>query len=151
MQIFAPVPFKADCIEYILKAAEQPVCTLVAYEKWIQFPPKEWKEMQKANARLISTSPELLAALKEVVAISDRKHAAWDKAKAAIAKAEGKPTRTTDEAGMESCPVCRGVNRVNQEWSFECVNCGWKGNQDQKRSGNCPSCGHFGFYQLLPE
>lgn len=31
---------------------------------------------------------ELLAALKAVVSISDRKHAAWDAAKAAIAKAE---------------------------------------------------------------
>jgi hypothetical protein len=32
---------------------------------------------------------ELLEALKTVVAISDRKHDAWDAAKAAIAKAEG--------------------------------------------------------------
>jgi hypothetical protein len=33
---------------------------------------------------------EILEALKRVVAISDRKHDAWDEAKAAIAKAEGK-------------------------------------------------------------
>jgi hypothetical protein len=32
---------------------------------------------------------ELLAAVQEVVAISDRKHDAWDRAKAAIAKATG--------------------------------------------------------------
>lgn len=43
----------------------------------------------KANAHLIAAAPELLAALKEVVAISDRKHDAWDMARAAIAKAEG--------------------------------------------------------------
>ena len=41
------------------------------------------------NARLIAAAPELLEALKEVVAISDRKHNAWDKAKTVIAKAEG--------------------------------------------------------------
>ena len=34
--------------------------------------------------------PDLLEALKEVVALSDRKHDAWDKARAAIAKAEPK-------------------------------------------------------------
>jgi hypothetical protein len=49
-------------------------------------------EEAKANAALIvravNCHDELLAALKEVVAISDRKHDAWDKAKAAIAKAE---------------------------------------------------------------
>ena len=41
------------------------------------------------DARLIASAPELLEALREVVALSDRKHDAWDKAKAAIAKAEG--------------------------------------------------------------
>lgn len=43
-----------------------------------------------ANASLIAAAPELLAALKEVVRISNRNHAAWDKARAAIAKAEGR-------------------------------------------------------------
>jgi len=43
-----------------------------------------------ANARLIAAAPDLLAALKEVVALSDRKHDAWDAARAAIAKAEGR-------------------------------------------------------------
>jgi hypothetical protein len=46
------------------------------------------REQRDANAALIASAPDLLAALKEVVAISDRKHDAWDKAKAAIAKAE---------------------------------------------------------------
>lgn len=38
---------------------------------------------------LIAAAPELLAALEEVVRISDRKHDAWDAAHAAIAKAKG--------------------------------------------------------------
>ena len=46
-------------------------------------------EQAEANARLIAAAPELLEALREVVALSDRKHDAWDKAKAAIAKTEG--------------------------------------------------------------
>lgn len=45
---------------------------------------------QNANANLIAAAPELLEALQEVVRISDRKHDAWDKAKAAINKALGK-------------------------------------------------------------
>jgi len=43
----------------------------------------------KANAKLISASPDLLEALIEVVKISDRKHDAWDRAKIAIEKAGG--------------------------------------------------------------
>jgi len=44
----------------------------------------------EANAHLIAAAPDLLAALKAVVAISDRKHDAWDAAWAAIDKAEGR-------------------------------------------------------------
>jgi len=43
-----------------------------------------------ANARLIAAAPDLLEALKSVVMISDRKHDAWDRAHAVIAKAEGR-------------------------------------------------------------
>jgi hypothetical protein len=46
-------------------------------------------EEEVANAHLIAAAPELLEALEAVVAISDRKHDAWDAAKAAIAKAKG--------------------------------------------------------------
>lgn len=42
-----------------------------------------------ANARLIAAAPELLVALKAVVAIADRKTDEFDAARAAIAKAEG--------------------------------------------------------------
>lgn len=40
--------------------------------------------------RLISAAPDLLEALKAVVAIADRKTIEFDKARAAIAKAEGR-------------------------------------------------------------
>lgn len=43
-----------------------------------------------ADAALIAAAPELLEALREVLQISDRKHEAWDRAHAAIAKAEGR-------------------------------------------------------------
>lgn len=46
--------------------------------------------VEDANTRLIAAAPDLLEALIEVVAISDRKHDAWDKAKAAIEKATGR-------------------------------------------------------------
>lgn len=51
-------------------------------------------EESEANAHLIAAAPDLLEALQEVVAISDRKHEAWDKAHAAIAKALN--TNTTE-------------------------------------------------------
>lgn len=67
LQIFGTVPFKANCVEFTLKDAEQPIYglndrppSLLAYETWIQFAPKEWEEMQTANARLIAAAPDLL-------------------------------------------------------------------------------------------
>lgn len=44
---------------------------------------------QIANARLIAAAPDLLAALKGVLRIADRKTVEFDAARAAIAKAEG--------------------------------------------------------------
>ena len=46
-------------------------------------------ECAEADAYLMAAAPDLLAALQAVVAISDRKHDAWDAAKAAIDKALG--------------------------------------------------------------
>jgi hypothetical protein len=59
-------------------------------ERWY---PTELDEQENAemadNARLIAAAPELLEALKGILAITDRKHDVWDKAHAAIAKATG--------------------------------------------------------------
>jgi hypothetical protein len=52
-------------------------------------PDKKYHARYAANAHLIAAAPDLLAALERIVAISDRKHDAWDDAKAAIAKAKG--------------------------------------------------------------
>lgn len=43
----------------------------------------------RANARLMAASPDLLEALQDIIAITDRDHVAWHEAKAAIAKAIG--------------------------------------------------------------
>lgn len=47
------------------------------------------REEAEANARLIAAAPEMLEALEGILAITDRDHAAWNKARAAIAKAKG--------------------------------------------------------------
>ena len=57
----------------------------IAWSKGYQHEPEK-----QANALLIAAAPDLLAALKAVVRISDRKHDAWDFAHAVIARAEGK-------------------------------------------------------------
>jgi hypothetical protein len=43
----------------------------------------------RANARLIAAAPDMLAALKRVLAVADRKTEEFDAARAAIAKATG--------------------------------------------------------------
>jgi len=47
-------------------------------------------DQSEANAHLISAAPDLLAALKAVIAIADRATVEFDRARAAIAKAEGR-------------------------------------------------------------
>lgn len=46
-------------------------------------------EDSEANARLCAAAPDLLAALKRVVAVADRATDEFDAARAAIARAEG--------------------------------------------------------------
>lgn len=43
----------------------------------------------RANAMLMAAAPDLLESLQEIIAITDRDHVAWYKAKAAIEKAIG--------------------------------------------------------------
>jgi len=49
-----------------------------------------FKHLPEDNARLIAAAPEMLEALKAVVAVADRKTVEFDAARAAIAKAEGR-------------------------------------------------------------
>lgn|SRR3990167_1927065 len=95
LKIFGPIPFKANCVEFTLKAAAQPLFEMLAYEIWLQFPPKEWDEMQEANARLIAASPELFHCLKRIIEELPSRRDWLDpqleyESRAAIAKAEGR-------------------------------------------------------------
>lgn len=56
------------------------------------FDDAEADEVAAEMCRRWNAHEDLLSALKDLVALTDRKHAAWDKARAAIAKA-GEPTR----------------------------------------------------------
>ena len=68
----------------VLTSSTSKVCDFGDCETYY---PIEGTPPNEADAKLIAAAPELLEALIEVVAISDRKHDAWDKAKAAIKKA----------------------------------------------------------------
>lgn len=61
------IPFEAECVEYRMKAAEQMIFEMVAYERWVQFEPQNWKDMQAANARLIAAAPDLLEAVEKLL------------------------------------------------------------------------------------
>ena len=61
-----------------------PICQLL-------WPTDERTEAEtEANAHLIAAAPDLLAALKRIVVVADRATVEFDRARAAIAKAEGR-------------------------------------------------------------
>lgn len=69
---------------------------VIAYERWIQFPPNGWEDMQNDNARLIAAAPELLEALIDLVEKSNACDGGFwvckesiEKSRAAIVKAKG--------------------------------------------------------------
>lgn len=74
----------AENIVHSVEASPMGQPAIVAPEIW-----GSSNAMRLANARLIAAGPELLQALKEVVAIADRRTVEFDRARAAIAKAEG--------------------------------------------------------------
>lgn len=43
----------------------QPPRFQIAFERWVQFPKREWDEMQEANARLMAAAPDLLHAVEQ--------------------------------------------------------------------------------------
>lgn len=62
--IYAVIPERLrDHVEF--RFGDDPV--LLWHDTWHQFPPKDWHQMQLANARLIATAPELLNALKAIL------------------------------------------------------------------------------------
>ena len=69
----------------------------------------------RANAKLMAAAPDLLDALKEVIAISDRDHVAWIKARAAIEKAIGNPV-------PDQCPHCG--KELSRDRNLCCRECG---------------------------
>lgn len=108
IHIYGPAPFKANCVEFTLKAQDQRLFTLpdlrvgtarhstpesypsLAYETWLQFPPAEWDAMQLANAKLISAAPELLDACERALNLLQDlgcHHEHVDQLSAAIVKA----------------------------------------------------------------
>lgn len=64
----------------------------ISYERWVQFPKRDWDEMQQANARLIAAAPDLLDALRTVVA-ADLEPTSYEqllkRVRTALAKATG--------------------------------------------------------------
>lgn len=72
----------------------------------------------RANARLMAAAPYLLEALQEIIAITDRDHTAWDKAKIAINKALAKEGKEVEDevctctaaflAAHGECSTCPG-------------------------------------------
>lgn len=58
-------------------------------EYWIKAPTDTEAKLDR-SARLLVVAEEMLKALKEIVKITDRNHKAWTRAKAVIAKAEGR-------------------------------------------------------------
>ncbi len=63
---------------------------LLCYEQYVQFPSKIWEGMQEANVRLITASPDLLAACKALInaKTASERSKAVDIGRAAIKKAE---------------------------------------------------------------
>jgi len=69
------------------------LCVTLSYSDWRQFPSDDWREMQRANGRLMTSAPELLEACKEVLNMPRQFHipcALVTKLGQAIAKAEGR-------------------------------------------------------------
>jgi hypothetical protein len=71
------------CPPFVMGQVGAVVCTRA-------IPPED----AKAIADRMAAAPELYEALKELVSITDRKHDAWDRARAALAKADGKDVKS---------------------------------------------------------
>lgn len=106
IRICAPV-YRVEGVELPKGMPEAPICVFelagpaivaIAFDRFVQFEPNAWGEMQTANARLIIAAPDLYEALDEAInyvavmasTLGDHSHAAFlDKATAALSKARG--------------------------------------------------------------
>ena len=52
----------------------QPQNVQIAYERWVQFEPKGWHEMQEANIRLMAAAPVLYEALEKMLLSCPSEH-----------------------------------------------------------------------------
>lgn len=80
-----------DCLDGGLFRVTFGMLVLLDPKNEVVDPDEDALELHPKHVRAEEQRDELLKALKEVVRISDRKHDAWDAAKAAIAKAEQRP------------------------------------------------------------
>jgi hypothetical protein len=97
-----PGPWSADDLSDKVWATDEkgtfPVCDMRGWGHWtgkghgaLGLSVKDAALIQSANARLIAAAPELLAALKGVVAVANRRTVEFDAAHAAIVKATQDP------------------------------------------------------------
>lgn len=87
-EIHAPIHL-TKCVEYprpptgpamVYTCVERPNPFLIACDRWVQFEPNGWHEMQEANAALIARAPELAARVEELTEdIADHKQIIEDK------------------------------------------------------------------------
>jgi hypothetical protein len=91
-QKHTPGPWQIAIGRYILAKVGPPRHERCTLEIAVMSKDDDWEEEQQANARLITSAPDLLDALKELVAKAEQTGcvgAYWDTARAAILKAEG--------------------------------------------------------------
>ena len=86
-----PMPIWSDCENSAGREVRQVVATAGATYNHLDVTLYgEQNKREVADAYLIAAAPDLLAALKAVIAITDRDDAAHEQARAAIDKAEGR-------------------------------------------------------------
>lgn len=85
-----PGPWEFDGVDTVGSAlANADVATLIAVRDTNYTHGGKWNtDAMEANGRLIAAAPDLYAALKEILAITDRNHVVWSAARAAICKVE---------------------------------------------------------------
>lgn len=84
--------FGGGCEIHSTSGSGFPVVQTIGFQPWGRFTPKGYDEMVEANFRVLAAAPELLESLKMLSEVANSAQClhALEKARAAIAKAEGK-------------------------------------------------------------